>query len=219
MRYRLATLWVLGILLVSLAGCETAYYNMMDKVGVHKRDILVDRVEAAQKAQQEGQKQFKDALEQFRSVINVNGGNLENEYSKLNDEYEDSVDAANNIRDRIAKVDSVANALFDEWQGELGEYTNQNLRRESERELKETQRRYARLIGAMRRAEHSLDPVLAGLKDNVLFLKHNLNARAILSLKGELNHVNVNVANLLKNMQKSIDESDRFISDIRGKQK
>ena len=200
-----------------LAGCDSAYYDMMEKVGIHKRDILVDRVKAAQKAQEQGQQQFKDALAQFKAVLGFKGGDLEKEYDKLNDEYKDSVDAADNIRDRIDKVDSVANAMFDEWQGELSQYTNQDLRRDSARQLRETRRRYARLIGAMRRAEHSLDPVLAGLKDNVLFLKHNLDARAISSLKGELNHVNLDVTNLLRNMQKSIDESNRFVAGLRGK--
>lgn len=209
---------LIGLLLVAslLSGCETAYFDVMEKVGVHKRDILVDRVEDAQQAQQEGQQQFKDALQQFKTVLGYDGGDLEDEYDKLNSEYEDSVDAADKIRDRIDKVDSVANALFDEWQGELDEYTNQNLRRESERELRATRQRYDRLIGAMRKAEHSLDPVLAGLKDNVLFLKHNLNARAISSLKGELRNVNINVSNLLDAMQKSIDESNKFIADLRS---
>ena len=42
---------LLGILLVS--GCETAYYSAMEQVGVHKRDILVDRVDEASEAQED----------------------------------------------------------------------------------------------------------------------------------------------------------------------
>jgi hypothetical protein len=38
----------------------------------------------------------------------------------------------------------------------------------------------------MRRAEQSIDPVLAALRDNVLYRKHNLNASAVGALKGEL---------------------------------
>ena len=57
-------------------GCESAYYGTMEQFGVHKRDILVDRITEAQSAQQEGQEQFRDALEQFRSVVNFDGGEL-----------------------------------------------------------------------------------------------------------------------------------------------
>ena len=37
----------------------------------------------------------------------------------------------------------------------------------------------------MKRAEQSMQPVLRTLRDNVLYLKHNLNAQAIGALRGE----------------------------------
>lgn len=202
-------------LVTLLAGCESAYYDAMEQFGVHKRDILVDRIEEAQEAQEEGQEQFKDALEQFQAVVNFDGGELEDIYNRLNDEYEASEDAANQIRDRIDSVEDVAEDLFAEWETELDQYSNANLRRDSERQLKDTQRRYERLMSAMRRAEKTIDPVLASLKDNTLYLKHNLNARAIASLKGELSTVNRDVENLISAMQSAINESNAFIEDMR----
>lgn len=204
------------VLVLGLAtGCESTYFNAMEQIGYHKREILIDRIEEAQEAQQEGQQQFKNALEQFRSVVAFDGGELEDYYNRLNDEYEASVDAAETIHDRIEAVDSVANALFDEWRQELDEYTNQSLRRDSEQKLKATERRYKTLITAMRRAEKSIEPVLAALKDNTLYLKHNLNARAIASLKGELGSVNRSVSSLVAAMEAAIRESDTFISELK----
>ena len=111
--------FVLGLSLLLVAGCESAYYSAMEQVGVHKREIMIDRIEAAQVAQQEGQEQFKDALEQFRSVIEFDGGDLSDIYDQLNDEYEDSVAVAENISERIDAVEDVSDALFDEWKAEL----------------------------------------------------------------------------------------------------
>jgi chromosome segregation ATPase len=202
-------------MLLLVFGCESTYYDAMEKIGVHKRDILIDRIEDAQTAQEEGQEQFKDALTEFRAVVNFDGGELEDYYEELNDEYEDSVSAAETIRDRVGAVESVAEALFDEWQEELEQFTSQNLRRDSERQLRDTRRRYSRLISSMRRAESAIDPVLAALKDNVLYLKHNLNARAIASLRGELSNVNADVDKLIEAMQKAIDESNSFIAEMR----
>lgn len=199
-----------------LAGCESTYFDAMEQLGVHKRDILIDRIEDAQSAQEEGQEQFKDALEQFRAVVNFDGGELEDYYERLNDEYEDSEAAAETIRDRINSVESVAEALFDEWTDELEQYSSQNLRRDSESQLRETRRRYSRLMSSMRRAEGAIDPVLATLKDNVLYLKHNLNARAIASLKNELGNVDTDVTKLIEAMQKAIDESNTFIAEMRS---
>jgi hypothetical protein len=67
----------------------------------------------------------------------------------------------------------------------------------------------------MKKAEKSLDPALTAMHDQVLYLKHNLNARAIASLKGELKTIDANVSTLLANMQRSIDESDRFIAKLK----
>ena len=201
---------------ISLTACETVVYDALEKVGYHKRDILIDRIDAAQASQTEGQEQFKSALEQFKSVINFDGGDLEVTYDQLNDEYEASVDAADEIHDRIDSVKNVADALFNEWQEELEQYSNASLRRDSERQLKDTRRRYSKVLGAMRRAENAIDPVLASLKDNTLYLKHNLNARAIASLKNELGTVDNDVNALLTAMQQAINESNAFIDELRG---
>jgi len=205
----------LGLAVLMSSSCQTAYYGTMEQFGVHKRDILVDRITDAQTAQQEGQEQFQDALEQFRSVVNFDGGELEAVYEKLNGEFEDSEAAADKIRDRIKDVESVADALFDEWTDELDLYSNQTLRRESEQQLRETRTRYERLIASMHRAEDTLDPVLDSLRDNTLYLKHNLNARAIASLRGELDSIDNNVDVLIAAMQAAIAESDSFIAQMR----
>ena len=209
--------WIfLLTVVISLTACETVVYDALEKVGYHKRDILIDRIDAAQASQTEGQEQFKSALEQFKSVINFDGGDLEVTYDQLNDEYEASVDAADEIHDRIDSVKNVADALFDEWQEELEQYSNASLRRDSERQLKNTRRRYSKVLGAMRRAEKAIDPVLASLKDNTLYLKHNLNDRAIASLKNELGTVDNDVNALLTAMQQAINESNAFIDELRG---
>ncbi|PCH61922.1 MAG: DNA repair protein [SAR86 cluster bacterium] len=202
-------------LLLSLSACESAYYSVMEEMGVHKRDILIDRVEEAQTAQQQGKQQFQNALEQFREVLSFDGGQLQDAYDRLNSEYEKSEAAAATIRDRIGKVDDVAKALFQEWSSELDLYTNGNLRRDSERQLNETQQRYASLFNAMRNAEATIDPVLDTLRDNTLYLKHNLNARAISSLRGELGTVNDNVSVLISAMENAIAESDLFIARMK----
>jgi hypothetical protein len=206
---------LLTLLAIGLAGCESTYYDAMEQLGIHKRDILIDRIEDAQTAQEEGQEQFKDALEQFQAVVNFDGGDLEVIYNKLNSEYEDSVDAADTIRERIGGVESVAEALFSEWQTELNEYSSATLKRDSQRQLEQTRRRFNQLMSSMRNAERTIDPVLASLKDNVLYLKHNLNARAIASLKGELSTVNENVNTLIEAMQTAINESSVFIDQMK----
>ncbi|OOV86847.1 DUF2959 domain-containing protein [Oceanospirillum linum] len=198
-----------------LSACQSTYYSAMEQVGVHKRDILVDRVDNAKESQEEAQEQFKSALDQYRAVVSFNGGEIETLYERLNAEYEDSEAAAEEVRERIEKVEHVAEALFDEWEEELNLYTSSRLRRQSERQLNETQSRYKSLIRAMKRAEGRMQPVLSALQDNVLFLKHNLNARAIGALKDELAGIRQDVDVMIREMSVAIQESDQFIADMK----
>ena len=192
-------------------GCQKAYYGTMEKFGVHKRDIMVERVEEARDSQQEAKEQFRSALEQFSQVLNYKGGKLEDKYKTLQAEYDQSEAKADEVRDRIDAVEDVSEALFDEWEDELDQYTNKSLQRDSERKLVQTRRQYDQLIKAMRRAEAKIDPVLKAFRDQVLYLKHNLNAQAIASLQSELVAVESDIADLIKEMEKSIGEANSFI--------
>ncbi|MEB2326103.1 MAG: DUF2959 domain-containing protein [Pseudomonas sp.] len=202
--------------MLTLSGCQSAYYSAMEKAGVHKRDILVDRVEDARDSQQDAKQQFKDALERYRSVVKVNGGDLEQRYEALNREYEASVAAANDVRARIEAVEDVAEALFDEWEDELQQYSNASLKSASARELSRTRSEYRTLLQRMKAAEKRIAPVLAVLRDQVLFLKHNLNARAIGALQGEYRTLQSNVDQLMADMQRAIDEADSFIRRLQA---
>ncbi|MCP5213555.1 MAG: DUF2959 domain-containing protein [Pseudomonadales bacterium] len=202
------------LLAFSLTGCQQAYYNTMEKFGVHKREILVDRVEEARDSQIETQEQFKSALERFSEVVNFDGGDLEKQYEALNDEYEKSEKKAAVVHDHIEAVDDVANALFEEWEAELEEYSSDKYKGMKQRELAEAKKRYAGLIKAMRKAESKIAPVLAAFKDQVLFLKHSLNAKAVASLKSELVSVRADVSRLVREMQKSIDASNAYIESL-----
>ncbi|GAB3026821.1 DUF2959 domain-containing protein [Bowmanella dokdonensis] len=201
-----------GILLLS--GCQSAYYSAMEKVGIEKREILVDRVEEAKDAQEDAQQQFSSALERFSQLIQFDGGELQSVYDDLRDQYEASETSAKRVSDRIDKVEDVAGALFEEWQDELEQYSNDNLRRDSKRKLLETQRRYRDLLGSMRRAESKMAPVLSALQDNVLYLKHNLNASAIGALQGEFGNIKRDINQLLEEMNAAIKQSNEFIASM-----
>ncbi len=212
---RLLLICVLGLTPLLVTGCQTAYYSAMEKVGVHKRDILVDRVEDTRDAQNEAQQQFQNALEQFRSVVNFDGGELDAVYKKLQKEYDRSAAAAEEVRDSIRQVEHVSGALFDEWEDELDQYTSQKLRSDSASALRDTKARYKQLHASLKRAESRMQPVLSALLDNTLYLKHNLNARAIGSLKGEFASIEHDIDRLVVEMQRSIKQSDQFIQDMR----
>ena len=195
----------------TLSACSSVYYSAMEKVGIHKRDILVDRVVDAKESQQEAQKQFESALAAMTALINFDGGELEEQYQVIKAQYEKSKEAADEVSSYIAKIEDVSAALFDEWQDEIEQISSNNLKRKSTSKLKETERRYQALIRAMHKAESKMSPVLVALKDNTLFLKHNLNAKAIGALQGEMVNIRQDVELLIKEMNAAISQSQKFI--------
>ncbi|WP_333913677.1 DUF2959 domain-containing protein [Vibrio coralliirubri] len=208
---------VIVLSIFTLTGCQSAYYSAMEQVGYHKRDIMVDRVEDAKESQQDAQEEFTSALEALSSLTNFSGGDLEDMYNKINDKYQDSEKAAQNISDRIAAIEDVSDALFEEWQGELDLYTSDSLRRSSEQKLRETKSSYQTMLSAMKRAEKKMDPVLNTLRDNTLYLKHNLNASAVGSLQGEFMGLEKDIAYAIEQMNAAIAESDKFLAQLNQK--
>lgn len=206
----------LAALLGGLGGCASTGIALKEKLGIPKREQLVARVEDARDSQQEAKKQFSSALEEFIAVTGAKGGELEAKYNQLKSEYERSEKRAEAVHGRIADVERVGEALFKEWRAELGQYTDANLRRTSERQLDQTRTQYDRLIDAMKAAEGKMQPVLAAFKDQVLFLKHNLNAQAVASLRSSVAEVQGDVRDLVRDMEKSIAEADSFIRQMKA---
>jgi hypothetical protein len=197
-----------------LAACSSTYYRAMEGVGIEKRDILVDRVEDARDAQDDAAEQFASALDRFRSVVEVGGGDLEDTYDTLSNEYERSLSRADEVSERIDSIEGVAADLFEEWEQELEQYSSPTLRANSAALLRDTRTRYGGLMSAMRRAEASMPPVLEAFRDQVLVLKHNLNAMAIGALRNELDSIERDTARLIAEMQKAISEANAFIASM-----
>ena len=213
---KLTVFWfALGLAVVG-AGCSSVYYDTMEKFGYAKRDLLVERVDDTRKAQSEAKEQFASALDHFLAVTKVDGGELQRKYDDLNKQYTRSESAAKEVHARIAAVEDVAEALFREWKQELSQYSNPSLRSQSQRELDATRRKYDDLIRLMRRAADRMDPVLATFHDQVLFLKHNLNARAIASLDTTNNTLQADISRLIADMDASIKESEAFIKSLKA---
>lgn len=207
---------LLVLLGLALGGCAGTYYGAMEKLGIPKRQILVDRVEEGRGAQQAAKEQFASALDEFLTVAKVPPSELKDAYDRLKGQLADCETRAKAVRSRIDSIQSVADALFVEWSDELAQYSNPELRAQSSRQLETTKRRYADLRRVMDQAAARMDPVLATFRDQVLFLKHNLNAQAVASLDGTTRALQGDISRLVADMEKAIRESDSFIAAMKS---
>ena len=179
------------------------------------RDVLVSRVEMARDVQIETAEEFKSALEKFKAVTHFEGGDLEKKFNSLSSAFEDSEKAAKKVSSRIDRVTAAANNLLEEWREELDDYHDSAIRQRANEQFDETRLHADKMIAAMRRAEQKTQPVLAAFRDQVLFVKHNLNMQAISSLTQENDIIEQNVSALIAEMEASIAEAEAFISSIK----
>ena len=200
---------------IAVCGCNSLYFASMEKLGYAKRDLMVSRIKDANETQKETKKQFENALEEFRSVVAVNGGDLDKTYHRLKTQLDRSEAKASEMKERVQRVEDVSEALFREWKKELSEYQNADLRRRSSAKRERSMEHYDKMIDVMHSAVAKLDPALQPLRDNVLFLKHNLNAAAIGSLDRETATVQENIDDLVRSLDRSISEAQAFVETIK----
>jgi len=190
---------------------QHVYYRTKESFGQHKRDLVVVRVEEASDSLQETKIQFLDALERFKSVVHVESGTLEDKYKLLKQQFDFCAMRSEVVANKVRAIEEVSDALFQEWEAELKEYTNRSLRAQSRQQLKLSKQHYTRLIKAMHKAEQKIQPVLGAFRDQVLFLKHNLNANAIAALQQEFSEIALDISQLIQAMEKSISEANHFV--------
>ena len=208
---RWGSLLLMGLFLVS---CSSAYYATMEQFGIQKRHLLKKAVAAARDEQQAAGEQFKDALTRLKELYAFDGGKLEATYTSLKRDYDASVQASDRVKKRVREVEKISKDLFSEWDKEIGQMSSGRLRDDSRRQWRETRDRYDDLHRTLVRSEKTMEPVLVRFRDHVLYLKHNLNAQAMGSLKTEAADIQQEISRLITEMNRSVAEANAFIKSL-----
>jgi len=172
----------------------------------------VAQVDQACDSLKESRDQFVDALEKFKYIARHDDSPLDLRYQQLKKRYDVCRNKADQVTKRIRAIEEVSDALFAEWEAELAMYSSRTLRARSQQQLKKSRQQYGRLVKALKMAESRMQPVLAAFQDQVLFLKHNLNAHAIAALRQEFVEVGMDISKLIEVMEHTINEASQFVS-------
>ena len=186
--------WIAALLL--LQGCSQIYYSTWEMLGKQKRDLLRDNVEELSSDQKEVQEEVEDALTRLRTLYGSPPEKLTQVYDDLKSDYDS------------------ANDLFSEWDAEIGRLKTPKYKQDSRHKLLQTKQKYAKLETSVRKAEKGLTPVLAALEEQVIYLKHNLNAQALGGIQGELRSIESEIKTLSTALQTSLKESQSFVNTL-----
>ncbi|OGR26279.1 MAG: DNA repair protein [Desulfobacterales bacterium RIFOXYA12_FULL_46_15] len=207
-----ARLFLMSVIVLFVSGCNTVYYKTMEQFGKEKRHILKEDVKDVRQSQTKAQREFQDALTTVRELYGFQGGNLEQFYDRLKNNYEDCESRANQIEKRINTVEEVAGDLFKEWDAEIAQIQDPDMKNSSRQSYADSKEQYQKLQGVMKNSTKGMYPVLAKLRDNVLYLKHNLNAKTVGVLGGEVASIEQDVEKLIFDMNASVDEAENFLN-------
>lgn len=210
-------IFIKSILLLSLlltSSCSTVYYNFWETLGKEKRDLLKSKLNDVNNAQEDVEEQYVDNLERIRKEYNFNEGELEKTYDKITDDYEDTNEKQKELSERINKANNIATDLFEEWKNEAYQLQNKNYKRKSLQKLAITKKKYSRTYTTIKKIEKDLNKILRKFKDQVIFIKHNLNAKVIGNLKSEFNDIKIDIKKQIKNIKRSKNQTELFIKEL-----
>lgn len=186
-------------------------------MGKEKREIFNDRVESARDDQKAAKEEFEDALSQFQAVAKVEPSELQEEYDKLKDELEDARKSAEEVSERIEEIESIAEKLFEEWEEEMEQLSDDGIRKQSAENLARARERYEEMLTSMKDAEANMKSVLHTFDQTVLAIKHQLNAQAFDQLQVSVSAIESDVTALIVKMDASIERAEKLLEKSGGK--
>ena len=215
-------LYISILLSLCLLACENPIkrtvkdikYSSYEMIGVEKRDLLKRHIGQTREDQEEAAETFEDALDKLRKLYDMKPSELERQYNSVKSSYDDSENRAKDVRASREKMKTVASDLFKEWEKEIDEIQTPEMKSKSREKLKASRSQFAELDKSLVLAEKKMNPVLIRLKDHVLYLKHNLNAESLSSLKKEHDRIGNDIEVLVKDMNRAIAQADEFIKTL-----
>jgi DNA-binding transcriptional regulator YbjK len=203
------------LLALLCTSCSTVYYNFWEFLGQEKRELLQSELENITEDQSDAKDEFADTLSKIRSEYSYKEGKLEKTYDELSTDYNSLNDNAKSLSKRIEKAQEIASDLFSEWKSEAKKITNTKFRKDSLSKRVITMTKFKLTVKAIKNVESKMKKVLVKLNDRVLFLKHNLNAKAIGKVKIELMNIEGDIIALIKQINESNEQANSFIKDIK----
>jgi len=197
------------VFLIFIVGCGNAYKAS----GQYKRELLLNRIEKARQCHDQAREQFEVVLANYTSIIDGKGGDIRTKYNKLNRECKRAESIDEDMSKRIKEVEKVGKPLFRDWEDELNQYQDEQLRRTSEEQLDLTRSKYLKCIHSIKACQAKVKDVIALINDQILFLSHNLNSKALTTFKKDTSYLKDEISGLVKQMQNAVKETETFIDE------
>jgi hypothetical protein len=202
---------VLGLLLTVLLaqGCATE-----PGAGLNYRDDLVAEIKTVQETLDHTNDSLGRTLELYNAILHTETTDPRTAYQNLALDLKSCEQQAQRVLDDIAEMEGASDEFFTNWNDELGSYQSPRMRERSQARLQKSQRRYERIMTALRPAKATFEVFFASLSDQVLFLGHDLTPDSIASLSADAEGLNRDATTVLDALQETSKAAAFFVQSI-----
>ena len=197
--------------LLALALAPASLVNAADsaeRAAMVKEKIQTLRSECAQ-----WRNQITLTLEEL-SRLTVNGVELRPQFEKYKGELAKMEEKAKSARDRAISMKEKGHAFFSDWEQQVKDIHNEDIRKEAEKRLAKRRKSYGRILSAMEEAKEQLVPYMSDLNDVRKLLESELTTATVASTKGLIRQANWHGEDVRESLTDVEKELDRVAAEL-----
>ncbi len=181
----------------------------------HKRtDEHIEKIERASDEMKDLRKHLDKVFEAYHKTLREGTDKRRSSYNELVKALERCEEKTKELRKRHEEMDKQAEEYFKRWKNSVKDIKNADLEQRSEGRLETTRRRYREVSESWKGMREDYEPVLAELRDQIVYLGHDLNEDAVLSLKEDAAELEELASALFRSMEGFGSTADEYISGL-----
>jgi len=144
----------------------------------------------------------------YNSIIDGSAKNAQSAYKKLAGDLKSTEKMIQGANKSVQALNKEAGKFFADWEKDLGEYSNEDLKQKSMARLEKAKAQYTTLGEKLGEARSVFAPLVQNLNDQILFLGRDLSPEAIDDLKDEAEALNQQVDEVSKKVNELVASAD-----------
>jgi HD superfamily phosphohydrolase len=202
------------ILIAGLALCVAGSASAQ-RTGHQQIDRLISRAESTVSQISLTRLQAQDTVDAYKALISGEGDSRR-AFRDLNRELDRLDSQRERTRSRARRMESSAKELFAEWANSITKISSEELGATARTRLDDTRQRYDELIALGGEAGDAFDAFAASLRDQVVFVEHDLNEAALDSLREYSPTFDEKSQTLFRKINSVVGTASRLIESMRS---
>ena len=207
---KLLLMFVVVLLLAAGVGSPASAQSANKQI-----DKLIDRAGDMVSAMRAARLQIGTTVDDYNTIIDGKAEENRAAYKQLQKSLKKSEKSAAAVGEQAEKMDLAASEYFASWEASLSEFTSDEMRARSEERMKETRQRYDGILQAGREAGDAFRPFVTLLKDQIVFLGHDLNPAAIEDLQDEAEKLNSQAEEVFSKVDETYRSALRYRASLK----